>query len=196
MPTTATQKANTQDHTESLDDFLANEIPSTECLFTIDSVKDQPTKVKLTPSVSGERCLCEWSLIIDKTHISGVKRHAQKQCCGKQKEIVRVIFKKDALISLTEVFSQLQQNIQQRRDKPLDRRHIITPLPIFTPPGNYSGGGGSGAGDTNDCVYVATKLYQKAVHACKELPIDQRGACLGLALYNFGEAYTLCNVSW
>jgi hypothetical protein len=191
----STQKPRTPVQPESLDDFLASEVPSTECLFIVESVDDQPTKVKLTPAVSGEGCLCDWSLTIDKAHISGVTRYATKACCGHEHEIVRVTFKKDAVLSLPDIFSQLQQNIRDRRLKPEDRLHVLPLLPPFPPTNNYSGGG-SGDGDTSACVYVAGKLYRKALKKCDELPLDQQGLCQGLALYNYGEAYTLCNVSW
>ncbi len=190
----STQKSGVSAQPESLDDFLASEVPSTECLFIVVSVEDQPTKVKLTPALSGEGCLCDWSLVIDKSNISSVTRYAVKACCGHEHEIVRVSFKKDAVLSIPEIFSQLQQNIRTRRHEQEDFRKIPVVQPIAPPPGHYGTGGGPGGGDSTGCTYVAEKLYQRALLKCEGLPNGQRELCQGLALYNYGLAYTACHV--
>jgi hypothetical protein len=134
---------------QTLDEFMERVIlPDNECLFTIKPIKNQSTKIRLTPVVRSARCLCALSFIIEKKYIVGVKAFGYKQCCGNRKAIVRVIFQKDASLTFSDLFSQIHTNLLNAHNQ-MQLIHLHTVLPPTGPTGGDQSGGGL-SGDPSD----------------------------------------------
>ena len=74
-------------------------------LCTIEKVKDDNTKVKLTPWINEHiGCSCESSMIIDKNHIDSiVVTDEVHTCCGKRHKVVEAFIKENASIKVTDI---------------------------------------------------------------------------------------------
>lgn len=93
--------------TMSLDEFL-NE-PSVQLLkATIEPIKDDVNKVKITPFVPGGACSCNASLTLPKSIIESVEPTGEtKACCGKMLRVVEIKFHTGKAIDIGELFVQL-----------------------------------------------------------------------------------------
>jgi hypothetical protein len=188
----------------SLEEYLASEPgPVNDLLFFVSPVKDEPDKIKLT-LVGDHGCHCSTAIVVEKTVVAGVQPHGHKTCCGKKQAVVGVFFKKNASISLVDLFDQLQKNASGiRLPRQPQRRYTGRRIPIFFPiggPGEYGAGVPSGGGEQaptvsenlQNCLDQATYDFALATAQCPPYPPEAYALCFNTAQTNFSLAVIAC----
>ena len=95
-------------------DELFNEQEKVEFLATIEKIKDDDTKVKVTPWLENGGCECSNSLELPKSAIEKVKPTGKKHyCCGKSLLVCEIKFHEKASIPVSELFAQAIQSANQ-----------------------------------------------------------------------------------
>lgn len=93
-------------------------------LSSMDHISDQNKTIKITP-YHRHRCSCAHSLVVDKSSIEWSENTGEQFfCCGKLYIIVKILFKSDAAVPLSDAIKLVTDAIQIENKLLLWKKHI------------------------------------------------------------------------
>jgi hypothetical protein len=97
----------------SLDELLVRQQSSSRA--TVEEIKDDRSRVKVTPWVLGSGCLCHLAMTVPRSAIESVVLTGDTHfCCGKILQVVEIEFAEGAALSVSEIFSQASAAATER----------------------------------------------------------------------------------
>ncbi|MEP7322934.1 MAG: hypothetical protein ABI761_13495 [Saprospiraceae bacterium] len=104
------------------------------CLFSgIDYLSDQNKTIKITP-YHRHRCSCTHSLVVETSNIAWTENTGEQFfCCGKMHSIVKILFKPDASVPLSEAIKLVTDVIQVENKLMLWKKHIKMAGELLSP---------------------------------------------------------------
>jgi hypothetical protein len=107
---------------------------NTFCLLSdIDLLSDQNKTIKITP-YNRNRCNCDHSLVVDKTNIAWTENTGEQYfCCGKMHSIIKIFFKPDASVPLSEAIKLVTDAISVENKLWLWKKHIKMAGELLSP---------------------------------------------------------------